>query len=100
MTKLILKAGGVATAIGAMIALYVMVGGVTLATSADIKRLDRAQVDGAIDFYRKAVRDSTLLKGAVPQDDINTQRLIDEDLAESRDNLKRLLDRKIELLAR
>jgi hypothetical protein len=93
---MLLKLGSAAGAIMALFALWLAIGGPIPAMSGDIQRLDRQQVDTAIDLYRKNVRDGLLLRGVV-KDDPTAQRIVEEDLNEARGNLERAQKRKIEL---
>lgn len=92
----LLKLGAGAGAIMTLLGLWLAIGGPIPAMSGDIQRLDRQQVDIAVDLYRKNVRDGLLLRGVV-KDDPTARRIVDEDLNEARANLERAQKRKIEL---
>lgn len=88
--------GAAAGALTAIIGLWLLIGAPIPAFSSDLRKLDNQQVETAIDLYRKDVRDAILLRGAV-KGDPTAERLIEENLQEARDKLKRAQDRKIEL---
>lgn len=92
----LLRLGAAAAACSAIAAAWLAIGGPIPAFSGDIQRLDGQQIDTAIDLYRKDVRDAIILKGAV-KGDPTAERLIEENLQEARDKLKRAQDRKIQL---
>lgn len=87
---------GIPGAIGAAIALWILLGFPTLATSSDIQRLDRHQADTAVEVYQSKVRNTILNAppaAATPQ----THSLYKEELDQARGQLKRAEERKIEL---
>lgn len=87
---------GIPGSVGALIALWILLGFPTLATSSDIKRLDRRQIDTAVEVYQSKTR-NIILNAPAPTATPQTQRLYEEELRQSRDQLKRAEDRKIEL---
>jgi len=95
-TQQIKAAGAVAAAMTAIVVAYVQFGGPVPAWSEDIKRLDRQQTEIAVDIYRQAVKDGVLLQ-TFAGDNATARAIIDEDLREARENLKRARDRQIEL---
>lgn len=82
--------------IGALIALWILLGFPTLATSSDIQKLDRRQVETAVEVYQNKTR-SIILNAPAPTATPQTQRLFEEELSQARGQLKRAEDRKIEL---
>jgi len=89
-----LKWLGVPAALLACLGLWLALGGGTIATGSDIKRLDRQQSETAIEVYDRKVRG--YLANPAPADPVNRQ-IWEEDLRRARDQLKRAEDRKIEL---
>lgn len=87
---------GVPGSIGALIALWILLGFPTLATSSDIQKLDRRQADTAVEVYQTKVR-STILNAPPATANAQTQRLYEEELNQARSQLKRAEERKIEL---
>lgn len=82
--------------IGAFLALWIFLGFPTLATSGDILRLDRKQIETAVEVYQNKTR-SIILNAPAPTANAQTQRLFEEELNQARGQLKRAEDRKIEL---
>jgi len=93
--KLVVQVGAVCAALGAIAVSWVGIGGPMPALTQDIKRLDKAQTETAVDLYQKDVRDSIILRGTIT--DPTTQRLVEENLREAQDKLKAAQTRKIEL---
>jgi hypothetical protein len=87
---------GVPGALGALIALWILLGFPTLATSGDIQRLDRHQAETAVEVYQSKVR-NTILNAPAPSATPQTHSLYKEELEQARSQLKRAEDRKIEL---
>ena len=87
---------GIPGSIGALIALWILLGFPTLATSGDIQRLDRHQAETAVEVYQSKLR-GTILNAPAPAATPQTQRLYEEELSQARSQLKRAEDRKIEL---
>ena len=87
---------GVPGSICAAIALYILLGFPTIATSNDIQKLDRRQADTAVEVYQSKVR-GTILNAPAPTANAQTQRLYEEELNQARNQLKRAEERKIEL---
>lgn len=87
---------GVPGSIGALIALWILLGFPTLATSGDIRMLDRRQIETAVEVYQNKTR-SIILNAPAASATPQTQRLFEEELAQARSQLKRAEDRKIEL---
>lgn len=85
---------GIPGSIGALIALWILLGFPTLATSTDIKRLDRAQAETAVEVYDRKVR--AYLTSTPPSDPVHRQ-IWDEELRRAREQLKSAEDRKIQL---
>jgi len=92
--KWLISLGSIAGAIAAIIALWLTFGGPTIATSADIKRLDRQQADIAIEIYQTKLRSLLSLS---PAQDTPAYSAWQEELAQTRDQIKRAEDRKLEL---
>lgn len=87
---------GIPGSIGAFIALWILLGFPTLATSGDIQRLDRRQADTAVEVYQNKTR-NIILNAPAPTANAQTQRLYEDELNQARSQLKRAEDRKIEL---
>lgn len=87
---------GIPGSLGAFLALWIFLGFPTLATSSDIQRLDRRQVETAVEVYQNKTR-SIILNAPAPTANSQTQRLYEEELNQARTQLKRAEDRKIEL---
>ena len=87
---------GIPGSIGAAIALWILLGFPTLATSSDIQRLDRKQAETAVELYQNKLR-GTILNAPAPTANAQTQQLYQEELNQARGQLKRAEDRKIEL---
>ena len=90
-----MQLGAACGALGAIAVAWVSIGGPMPALTQDIKRLDKAQTETAVDLYSKDVRDSIILRGTVT--DPTTQRMVDENLREAQDKLRAAQERKIEL---
>jgi hypothetical protein len=88
-------AGAMAAALTAIVAAYAQFGPMP-AWSEDIRRLDRQQTEIAVDIYRQAVKDGVLLQ-TFAGNNATARAIIEEDLREARENLKRARDRQIEL---
>ena len=93
--KTIITAGSVASALVAIAAAWLYFGMPTLAWSSDIRLLNHAQTEAAIDLYRKSVSDDTILRSQV-KDNV-TRALIDQRLQEAQQKLHDAQQRKIEL---
>ena len=87
---------GIPGSIGALIALWILLGFPTLATSSDIQRLDRHQAETAVEVYQGKLNNS-ILNAPAPTATPQTQRLYEEELNHVRSQLKGAEDRKIEL---
>ena len=87
---------GIPGSVGAFIALWILLGFPTLATSGDIQKLNRVQADIAVDVYQGKLR-GTILNAPPPTANSQTQRLYEEELNQARSQLKRAEDRKIDL---
>ncbi len=81
-------------ALVALIALWQALGLPTPALSTDIQRLDRQQADVAVQMYQTKLRS---LLAIVPPSDGPAKSAWTEELSQTRDQLKRAEDRKIEL---
>jgi len=73
---------GIPGSIGALIALWILLGFPTLATSSDVQKLDRRQVDTAVEVYQSKVR-GTILNAPASTANAQTQRLYEEELNHS-----------------
>jgi hypothetical protein len=87
---------GIPGSLGALIALWILLGFPTVATSSDIQRLDRRQADTAVEVYQNKTR-NIILNAPAPTANAQTQRLYEDELNQARSQLKRAEDRKIEL---
>jgi len=94
MTKWIISVGGIAGALAAIFGLWVTIGGPTIATGTDIKRLDRQQAETATEVYSTKLRSLIII---APPANTAAHQAWQEELARARDQLKRAEDRKIEL---
>lgn len=92
--KKVITAGEVSGAIAAIVAIWMAIGGPMLATSADIHRLDRQQADTAAEVYQTKLRS---LLAISPAPNTTAHQAWEEELAHTRDQIKRAEDRKIEL---
>lgn len=93
--KLVTQISAFIGAILAVVSLWAILG---IATSGDIRTLDRKQVETAIEVHRRSVRDGILLAPTIAKDpDSPAAKIWAEDLAQARQDLKRAQDRKIEL---
>lgn len=86
--------GSIAGALTAIGALWITLGFPTIATSSDIKRLDRQQADTAIDIYQTKLRSLLVVS---PSTGTAAYKAWEEELNQARDQLKRAEDRKIDL---
>ena len=89
----LLKAGGAAGAMMAIVAAATWGGGF-LAWSGDIKRLDRQQAETAVETYSNKIRGLIVI---TPPAGSPSHEAWKEELNRARDQLKRAEDRKIEL---
>ncbi len=94
MIRWLIKLGTVAGSLTAIGALWVALGGPTPATSADIKRLDRQQTETAIDVYNTKLRSLPVI---APAENTPAYQAWKEELDQTREQIKRAEDRKIEL---
>ena len=94
MITWLIKLGTVAGSLTAIGALWIALGGPIPATSADIKRLDRQQTETAIDVYNTKLRSLLML---APTENTPAYQAWKEELDQTREQIKRAEDRKIEL---
>lgn len=87
---------GIPGSLGAIIALWILLGFPTLATSGDILRLDRKQADTAVEVYT-AKRNGLILNAPASNATAQTQKLHEKSLGDAERQLKSAEDRKIEL---
>ena len=85
---------GIPGAVGAAIALWILLGFPTLATSSDIQRLDRKQAVDAVEIYDSKLR--RYLAAQPPADPVAKQNW-DEEVRRSRQQLDEAEKRRIEL---
>lgn len=85
---------GVPGSIGALIALWILLGFPTLATSSDIQRLDRRQAIDAVEVYDNKLR--RYLAISPPVDPVARQNW-DEEVRRSKQQLDEAEKRRIEL---
>jgi hypothetical protein len=85
---------GIPGSLGALIALWILLGFPTLATSSDIQRLDRKQADTAVEVY--STKQRSLLVIAPPSGTV-AHDAWQQELKTAGEQLKRAEDRKIEL---
>ena len=86
--------GSLAGAVLAIGGLWIAIGGPMIATSSDIKRLDRQQTEAAVELYQTKTRSLLVIS---PTPGTPAHQAWQEELAHARDQLKRAEDRKIEL---
>lgn len=101
ITKIV-KYGSYATAVSALIGLWISLGFPTLATSADIDNLTREQAETAIEVYSGKIRSLILQGGVLAQQPesqfVNEQKqILQHELNLAKRQLDRAIDRKIEL---
>jgi hypothetical protein len=91
-------AGAVAAALTAIVAGYVQFGGPMPAWSEDIRRLDRQQVEIAVEVYQRAIRESvvTLTKDEI-QANVVARTIVEQDIERDRVKLDAARARLIEL---
>ena len=94
LIKWLIRAGAVASALMAIAAGWLAIGGPGIATSSDIRRLDRQQTDVATDVYTTKMRSLLVI---APPPGTPAHSAWQEELAHTRDQIKRAEDRKIEL---
>lgn len=94
MTQWLIKLGSIAGAIVALGGLWIAIGGPMPATSADIRRLDREQATVATEVYQTKLRS---LLAVSPAENTTAHKAWQEELAHTRDQIKRAEDRQIEL---
>lgn len=94
MIKILIRLGAAAAAITAIVALWALIGGPMIATSADVRRLDRSQAEIAVEVYDTKLR--RYLAVAPPTDPVAKQNW-DEEIRRSRQQLDDAEKKRIEL---
>lgn len=91
-----LKYAAIPGAVLATVGLWGALGFPTVATSGDIRRLDRQQAATAVEIYQSKTR-NIILNAPAASATAQTHRLYEEELRQAREQLKAAEDRRIEL---